>query len=188
MTQRGKLATVGVSSKRDLVRYMAWDQFLEQAMSKTLVLLIGLALAGVAQAQIKCWTTADGKRACGDAPPAGAKVTTVKTPAASPGAPPASAGGAKDAPKGPMTAAEREQDYRKRQIEATKSAEKADQAKKDADAKRENCSISRDALLSLESGQRIQRNDAKGERYFIDDAQREQEIGKARVLVQQSCS
>jgi len=47
-------------------------------MSKILVLLMGLALAGVAQAQIKCWTTADGKRACGDAPPAGAKVTTVK--------------------------------------------------------------------------------------------------------------
>ena len=99
MTQRGKLATVGVSSRRDLVRYMAWDHFLEQAMTKTLVLLMGLALAGVAQAQIKCWTTADGKRACGDAPPPGAKVTTVKTAPASPAAAAATKPGAKDAPK-----------------------------------------------------------------------------------------
>ena len=155
-------------------------------MTKTLVLLIGLALAGVAQAQIKCWTTSDGKRACGDAPPAGAKVTTVKT-APAPAAAPAAAAG-KDAPKGPMTAAEREQDYRKRQVEAKKTEEKAEVAKKDADAKRENCSNSRDGLASLESGQRIQRLDSKGERYFIDDTQREQEIIRARALVQQSCS
>ena len=157
-------------------------------MTKTLVLLIGLALAGVAQAQIKCWTTADGKRACGDTPPAGAKVTTVKTAPAPAAAPAAAAAAGKDAPKGPMTAAEREQDYRKRQVEAKKTEEKAEVAKKDADAKRENCSNSRDGLASLESGQRIQRLDSKGERYFIDDAQREQEIVKARALVQQSCS
>jgi hypothetical protein len=154
-------------------------------MTKFLVLLIGLAVAGVAQAQIKCWTTADGKRACGDAPPAGAKVTTVKV---SPGPADAAAGGAaKDAKKGPMTAAEKEQDYRKRQVEARKAAAKAEQQKQDEDAKKENCERSQEALRALEGGQRIQRTDAKGERYFIDDAQREQETAKARTQVQQSC-
>jgi hypothetical protein len=154
-------------------------------MTKFLVLLIGLAVAGVAQAQIKCWTTADGKRACGDAPPAGAKVTTVKVSLGPADAAPGAA--AKDAKKGPMTAAEKEQDYRKRQVEARKAAAKAEQQKQDEDAKKENCERSQEALRALEGGQRIQRTDAKGERYFIDDAQREQETAKARTQVQQSC-
>ena len=162
-------------------------------MKKTLVLLVGLAFAGVAQAQIKCWTTAEGKRACGDAPPPGAKVTTVKVPAAPSVAAPAAKGAAakdaaaKDAKKGPLTPAEREQEYRKRQAEAQKTAHKAAEEKKDADAKRETCERAREALRSLESGQRIARTDAKGERYFLDDAQRAQEAGAARQLVQQNC-
>ena len=161
-------------------------------MTKTLVLLIGLALAGVAQAQIKCWTTADGKRACGDAPPPGAKVRMLKgTPASSDEAPASAAaakdGASKDAKKGPLTPVEREQEYRKRQGEAQKAAEKADQERQDSEAKKENCERAREMLRTLESGQRIQRTDTKGERSFLDDAQREQETGKARALVQQSC-
>ena len=157
-------------------------------MSKLLVLLVGLALAGVAQAQIKCWTTADGKRACGDAPPAGAKVTTVRGASAPPDGTPAVAASVKDAPKGPQTAAEKEQDYRKRQADAQKASAKAEQEQQDAAAKKENCDRSREALRSLESGVRIQRTDAKGERYIMDDAQRDQETAKARTQVQQNCS
>ncbi len=156
-------------------------------MTKFLVLLIGLAVAvaGVAQAQIKCWTTADGKRACGDAPPAGAKVTTVKIPPGPADAAPSAA--SKDAKKGPLTSAEKEQDYRKRQAEEQKAAAKADQQKQEADAKKENCERSQEALRALEGGQRIQRTDAKGERYFLEDAQREQETAKARTQAQQAC-
>ena len=159
-------------------------------MKKTLVLLAGLAFAGVAQAQIKCWTDTNGKRACGDAPPAGAKVTTVKVPATPAAAAPAAkdAAAAKDAKKGPLTPAQREQESRKRQAEAKKDADKAEQQKKDEEAKRDNCQRAREALAGLESGQRIVRTDAKGERYFLDDAQREQEAAKARQVVQQSCN
>ena len=160
-------------------------------MKRILVLLIGLAFAGVAQAQIKCWTAANGKRACGDTPPPGAKVTTVRTPAApsapTPG-PGATSPASKAASKGPLTPAEREQEYRKRQAEAQKNAEKLAQDRKDADAKRENCERARESLRGLESGQRISRTDAKGERYFLDDAQREQEAARARELVKQSCN
>jgi len=157
-------------------------------MKKTFVLLIGLAFAGVAQAQIKCWTGADGKRACGDAPPPGAKVTTLKAPASAPeAAPPAGSAASKDAKKGPLTAAEKEQEYRRQQAEAQKAAQKAEQEKKDAEAKRDNCARSRETLQALDSGQRMQRIDAKGERYFIDDAQREQESARARQLVKENC-
>ena len=161
-------------------------------MTKTLVLLIGLSHTGVAQAQIKCWTTADGKRACGDTPPPGAKVRTVKSAPASPDAVPASAAAPKDgavkaAKKGPLTPAEQEQDYRKRQAEAQKAAEKAASEQQAKEAKQENCARSKEALLALESGQRIQRTDSKGERYYLDDAQRDAETAKARQHVARNC-
>ncbi len=161
-------------------------------MTKLLVLLVGLALGAVAQAQIKCWTTADGKRACGDAPPPGAKVRTVQgAPAAQEPAPaPASkdAKDAKDAKKGPMTSAEKEQDFRKRQQEAQKSSAKAEQEQQAKSAKNENCDRAKEYLRTLESGQRVARSNPSGERYYLDENQTAQEIAKARESVQQSCS
>jgi hypothetical protein len=40
----------------------------------------------------------------------------------------------------------------------------------------------------MESGQRIARTDARGERYFLEDAQVAQEAAKARQAVQQWCN
>jgi type IV secretory pathway VirB10-like protein len=162
-------------------------------MTKTLVLLIGLALTGVAQAQIKCWTTADGKRACGDTPPPGAKVRTVKDASASSDAAPASAsaakdGAAKDAKKGPLTPAEREQDYRKRQQESQKASAKADQERQDQSAKKEDCERAKEYLRTLESGQRIARTNPSGERYFLEENQVAQETAKARQAAQKACN
>jgi hypothetical protein len=155
------------------------------------LMLLALSLASAAvQAQIKCWTES-GKRVCGDNPPPGAKVTTIKG-STSPADPaPAAKDAAKDgkaAKRGPLTPAEQEQDYRKRQAEAQKAAEKSDAERKNAEAKRENCERSKEALRNLESGQRIMRTDAKGERYFLDDAQIGQETAKARQAAQDSCS
>jgi hypothetical protein len=162
-------------------------------MRKTLLFLVFAVAAGSAQAQIKCWNE-NGKRVCGDAPPAGAKVTTLKAPAsgsAVSAAKEAGKDGAKDggkaAKKGPMTPAEQEQDYRKRQAESQKSADKAAADRKAEEAKRENCEHAREALRVLESGQRIARTDAKGERYFLEDSQIAQESAKARQTAQEAC-
>jgi hypothetical protein len=158
-------------------------------------LLVLLFAWGGAHAQIKCWTGADGKRVCGDTPPPGAKTTTIRAPAAPP-APAAAAKdakdakdakGAKDARKGPLTPAEQEQEYRKRQEEAKKAAEKADQERQEVALKRENCERARESLRTLESGERIARTDAKGERVYLEDAQIQQEIGKARQEVRKWC-
>jgi hypothetical protein len=156
-------------------------------MRKILVFLMftaATAAVGTAQAQIKCWNE-NGRRVCGDAPPAGARVTTLKAPSGSTDAVPDPA--AKDAKKGPMTPAEREQDYRKRQLEAQKAADKSALAQKDAEAKKENCERAKEALRSYESG-RVARTDAKGERYFLDDAQLASETAKARQIAQESCN
>jgi hypothetical protein len=161
-------------------------------MRRILAFVVLAAAAGIAQAQIKCWTDANGKRACGDAPPPGAKVTTVKTQAA-PEAPPAKSPdgkspAAKDARKGPLTPAEQEQEYRKRQLESKKAAEKSANEQKEAEAKRENCNRARAALRTLEAGERVVVTDAKGERYYLNEAEIARQTEVARKQVSDSCN
>jgi len=149
----------------------------------------GTAFCFTAQAQIKCWNDANGKRVCGDAPPAGAKVTTISTPS-SPSAPAPAAGAkgdAKAASKGPLTPAEQEQAYRKRQADQQKSADKAAEEQRLAAAKQDTCNRAREALTQIESGQRIARTDAKGERYFLDESQMAAEAAKARQVAKEAC-
>jgi hypothetical protein len=156
-------------------------------MRKALIILLTALAAGAAQAQVQCWTTKDGKRACGDTPPPGAKVREVGS-APAPAAPAAKDAAAKDAKKGPLTPAEQEQAFRKRQIDAEKAREKDDKARADAAAKRENCERAQAAQRAMESGQRIARTDARGERYYLDEAQVAAEAAKAREQVQQFCN
>lgn len=158
-------------------------------MRKTLIVLLTAFAAGAAQAQIQCWTTKDGKRACGDTPPAGAKVREVGGPGAAPAAAPAAKDAAsKEAKKGPLTPAEQEQAFRKRQIDAEKAREKEDKERADAATKKESCERAREAQRAMASGQRIARTDAKGERYYLDEAQAAAETAKAQQLVQQWCN
>lgn len=158
---------------------------------KALALLLLCAAPLVAQAQIKCWTGADGKRVCGDVPPPGAKTVTIRNPSG-PAAPPPSASDAKDAKgakkSGPMTPAEQEADFRRRQAEAQKAAAKAEQERQEAEAKKENCARAREAAQTYESGQRVARTNAQGERVFLDEAQTQAELVKARQAVQQWCN
>jgi hypothetical protein len=157
-------------------------------MRKLLLFAAFAFAAGAAQAQIKCWTGADGKRACGDTPPPGAKVSTVKTDTPSAPPPPAASKDAKGAPKGPLTPAQQEQDYRKRQADAQKASTKADQERKDAQAKTENCNRARAALRTLETGERVVTTDAKGERYYLNDAEIAKQTAAARQQVSEWCS
>lgn len=151
---------------------------------RTILLFLAFGLAaGAAQAQIKCWNEG-GRRVCGDAPPAGAKVTTLKAPTA-PDAPPAAE---KDAKKAPLTPAEREQEAKKKQAESQKSAQKAEEDRKNEAFKRDNCDRAKEALASFESGQRVMRTDSKGERYFLDDSQIAAEAARARQIAKDSCS
>lgn len=170
-------------------------------MRKTLLFVavaIAAASAGPVQAQIKCWTEG-GKRVCGDNPPAGAKVNSIPgtttsappapapAPSAKDAAPAAKDAAAKDEKKGPLTAAEREQDYRKRQAESQKAADKAAAEQRERAAKQDACEQAKAAVRSYETGQRVARTDDKGERYFLDDAQIAQERMKARQGVQKAC-
>jgi len=157
-------------------------------MTKILVFVVLAAAAGMAQAQIKCWTDANGKRACGDAPPPGVKVSTVREASPPPAPATASKDGKKDAKKGPLTPAEQEQEYRKRQLEAKKAAAKSDEEQKAAQTRIDNCNRARAALRTLETGERIATTDAKGERYFLNEAEIAKQAEVARKQVSEWCN
>jgi len=155
------------------------------------VLIVGLMLtfAAGASAQLYRWVDSDGKVRYSDTPPTGVKATTLK-PLPDSSAPPPAVGdaAAKDANKGPLTPAEREADFRKRQVEAQKARSKEEQASRDSDAKQDNCARARETLATLESGQRIVRTQPNGERYYVDDDQRAAETQKARQSVNGWCN
>ena len=148
------------------------------------LLALLLFAVGTADAQLYKWVDKDGKVRYGDTPPAGASASSIKAPP--PGAEsPASA--AKGAKAGPQTEAEKEQAFRKRQADAAKAAEKADSERAKNEEQSENCARMRENLRALESGQRIMRVNAAGERYYLDEAQMAQEAANVRRSMQQAC-
>lgn len=156
-------------------------------MKHALVLLAAALLTFGAQAQTYKWVDKDGKVRYGDVPPPGVKATPIRAPSSGVSAPAPDAQAGKAAKKGPLTPAEQEQEFRKRRESAEKASEDAAREKKEQAAKKENCDRAREYLRGLESGQRIARVDAQGERSFMDDAQREQETARARESVQEAC-
>jgi hypothetical protein len=157
-------------------------------MNKTLAFLATLAFTGAALAQQYKWVE-NGRTRYGDVPPPGVKATPLRGPSGPAAAAPSTAGkdAAKGAAKGPLTPAEQEAEFRKRRLEAQKAEEKSAKEAEEARAKQENCTNAQAQLRLLESGERIARTDAKGERYFVDDEQRKADAARARKSVSDWC-
>jgi hypothetical protein len=93
-----------------------------------------------------------------------------------------------DSSAAPKSAAERDADYRKRQIE--KQEAEAKQAKKAAAAEQNKraCDESRAYLKSLQAGNRITRTDPRtGERVFLQDSEYPGEIARTQQVIQANC-
>jgi Domain of unknown function (DUF4124) len=88
---------------------------------------------------------------------------------------------------GPMTPAEQEQAFRKRQLDQAKAAKESDQKNAEAERKAESCANARQRLAQYEIGGRISRVDAQGERYYMEYAQIDAEKARARADVSQYC-
>lgn len=87
-----------------------------------------------------------------------------------------------------MTAADKDaelQKKKKEQAEAQAKTEKEAQAAKD---KQQACNASKEALRNLESGARIATTNEKGERAYLDDAERATRTVRARDAVSRSCT
>lgn len=99
--------------------------------------------------------------------------------------PEANGGGAtKDAGE---TEAEKELDFEKLQKDDAAAAKKAQDLAKKQQETAHLCAGLRSNLTTLQSGVRITRVDAQGERYFMDDTQRQAETANAQNEISQHC-
>jgi hypothetical protein len=99
---------------------------------------------------------------------------------------PATAGGAAAAQQ--KSLAEREAEFRKRQLEGAETRKKEEAKAAELAQNRENCERARTYLRSLQEGQRISQIDPKsGERVYLEDPQRPAEIARAQQAVDSNC-
>jgi hypothetical protein len=109
--------------------------------------------------------------------PAGTKAeqTTIKNAPAS-------------APTQQKSLAERDADFRKRQMEKQEAAAKAEKKMAEAADQKRACEEARSYLKALQDRQPITRADAKtGERVYVSDSDYPKEIARAERAVSQSC-
>jgi hypothetical protein len=157
-----------------------------------LLALTALTLTLPCAAQWK-WRDAQGHMQYSDrAPPSTVRERDIlarpaTAPAAQRPAPLASApvGAASGAASAPTSDAAIE--ARKRQTQAAQDQSQRDEEARVARQKVENCARAKEYARTVESGQRISRTNDKGEREFIDDAQRAKEAARAREIIASDC-
>lgn len=164
-------------------------------MIRRAALVIALFSALPALAQIYSWKDKDGRMHYSDTPPPTGEVSVIRGGPAPRPTPPAAApesaaegetAGADD-PTRPPSLAEREQAFRERRAAAAEAEAKAgEEAAREAERQR-FCEQARNQLGALESGQRVSRFNAAGEREFLDDATRGAEAARLRQQIAEHC-
>ena len=84
---------------------------------------------------------------------------------------------------GPMTTAERNADYTKRKLDEAEVTKKFAAADKVSADKKYNCDRARSYSRTLEDGTRITNTDSNGERSYLGDEQRAQEIRNTQRIL-----
>jgi uncharacterized protein (DUF3084 family) len=141
-----------------------------------LSLLAVLCVALPANAQIYQWKDQNGKTVISDKPPNGSVQQKRQIDSGAP----------QTSPQQPSLA-DREREFRARQKEAREKAEQAQKEESAAAHKNEHCQNVRRHLKTLESGERIAARNDRGERYYLNDVQRTQEVEKIRRLIESHC-
>lgn len=167
-------------------------------LSLTLLAVACVTFALPCAAQWK-WRDAQGRIQYSDRPPPNdvrdrdilARPATAPS-AAHSGARPGPAGAASAAgntPTGtpPPSGTDPALEARKRQAEGVQDQARRDEEARVARQKIENCARAKEYARTVESGQRIARTNDKGEREFLDDAQRARESARAREIIASDC-
>lgn len=144
-------------------------------MSPRLTAFILMCLPLAAMAQIYQYKDAQGRMVFSDTPPPDAKATRKNINVA-----PSSGDSAR-----PLE--EKMQDFQKRRDAAAEQEAKQAKARAEQEKAAENCTRARNKLAALQSGQRIVRYNAQGEREFLDDSGRERETAEASKAVSEWC-
>ncbi|UCE32355.1 MAG: DUF4124 domain-containing protein [Burkholderiales bacterium] len=157
-------------------------------------LLLGLALLpGLAAAQYQ-WRNADGRMVYSDLPPPAhvEPARILRAPAVSP-RPSSATGDAAAAPSveggaaQPRTWAEKAEAFRKRRADRAKAAAAREDAQRQAARKRRECEDMQASLRLLQSGRRIARMNAQGERVLLSAGERSERADEVRDGLASRC-
>lgn len=163
-------------------------------MIRPAILLLALLTALPAAAEIYSWKDKDGRTHYSDIPPSSGPVKTLRGTPPPASAPQTEGEASDDAANEEAAQPEAEQpvdpDTAFRQRRAEEAEAEATAAKQAADeAERQRfCTDARNQLTALDSGQRIARMNAAGEREFVDDATRAAESARLRQQIEQHCN
>lgn len=154
-------------------------------MLKPALLAACLLAAWPTAAQIYEWRDAQGMLNYSDRPPAGVAAKLVKP--GNIGAATASAPADESAEPQTPSWMERDRELRERRAQAAEARARADQERRLAAEREADCDRARGQLQALESGQRISRFNARGEREILDDETRAHELTRTRAWLDTNC-
>jgi hypothetical protein len=143
-------------------------------MNRIALAAIALALAPAVSAQLYKYTDKDGKTVYTDQPPANVESKPVRVQSAPPPAP-------------PKTALEKDKELDKGRKEAADKAKKGEQAAKREADNEQRCADARSNYQLYDSGGRIAKRNAQGERVFLEQAEIDAEKQKARAVMDEAC-
>ena len=150
-----------------------------------LIALIVMLAPLAAQAQLLKCVGKDGKVEYASECPSGSKEQQTGIRNTKEG-PAGSAPAAKGA--GPKSTAEKEAEFKKRQVEKGEASAKQEKEAAEKAQKAQACTEARGYLAGLQSGARITRtNPTTGERTFLEDNERTQEVARAQQSVDANC-
>lgn len=149
------------------------------------------------------WVDKDGRKVFSDQPPPNSVPDknilrrpgkSAPAPAEAAAGPSAAQPGAADTPAGQAQAAPKLtgkdkalEDKKKQQDAAAQEAKKAEEERQ-AKVRAENCARAKSAKASYDSGVRIARTNAKGEREVLDDAARAADVKRLQGLIDSECA
>ena len=155
--------------------------------------LLAFAVAGAHAQTLWKWRDASGQLHIGDTPPPPGTPAKDVVSGPSGGLAPrlVAASAAANPASGAASAGETALDKKKKAADQEKAdKQKADRealAAKNAATRKDNCTRAQSSVANLQSGMRIARVSANGEREFIDDAARASELKQAQDAVAANC-
>lgn len=148
-------------------------------MKRTIILVMALAIAPAAFAQLYKYVDKNGKTVYSDQPPTGVESKQLNVHTSRPtNAPPPSAA---------KTAVERDKDLDKTRKEVAEKQKKASETAEMASQNEQRCITARGSYQTFVDGGRIQKTNEKGERVLLSDAEIDSERERARKEMEEAC-
>jgi uncharacterized protein DUF4124 len=149
-------------------------------MKRMLSMVLLLAVAPLAAAELYKYVDKDGKTVYTDQPPANAKTETLNVPKTFPPPAPGVAGGNK-------SAVEKDKELEKGRQQALDKQKKAEEAAQKAQLAEQRCTQARTAYQQYSDGGRLTKYNEKGERVYLGDDEIEAGRERARHDMEEAC-